>query len=236
MSVRIAGTLATAALVGLSQGCSSAGAKPACTELLDTRVALEENLTDGDAEVLIFAKAPDEGLRRLTVSNPAGVEIQVTTPNALGQREFLFESAEPPDLDAVLSAFPQGSYGFSGTTVSGGCVKGSAEFSHVSAPPTTLLTPMSDEVVAGDQVDLSWTTVPEAASYVVELTHESSGAVYSFEIYPPQTSVHIPAELLSSGTTYTFAVATKATSGNLSSVELRFTTEPRRSGWVHGSD
>jgi hypothetical protein len=225
MSARILTTLSAAALIGL-QGCSNDDAKSTCTDVLETRVALEENLTDGDAEVLIFAKAPDKGLRQLRVSNPTGVEIELTTPNALGLREFLFESAEPPDLDAVLAAYPQGSYSFRGTTLSGGCVTGTAQLSHVSAPPTTLLTPRAGEVVAGDQVDLSWMTVPEAASYVVELTNGSSGAVYSLEVYPPQTSVHIPAELVSPSTEYTFAVATKASTGNVSSVELTFSTEP----------
>lgn len=220
--------LATAgiAIAGLLQGCSNADAQTACGTFLETKAELEQNLTDGDAEVLLFAKAPVEGLRQLVVRNPRGVELELTTANTLGQREFLFESAEPPDLGAVLAAFPPGTYSFEGTTVSGDCLTGAAQLSHVSAPGTTLLTPMQDEVVAPDQVTLSWASVPEAEGYVVELTNETSGAVYAFDILPPITDLAVPAALIDAGAEYTFAVATSTSTGNVSSVELSFTTTP----------
>lgn len=206
---------------------ASANAQTSCLRFSETKAVLEQNLTDGDAEIVLFAKGQDEGLRRLVIRPPAnGAKVLLTTPNAIGVREFLFESAEPPDLPAVLAAFPAGRYRFIGTTVSGECIRGGATLSHASAPGTTLLTPTQDQVVPADQVVLSWSAVPEAVRYVVELNNEDTDAEYALDIYPPTTSIAIPAALVAPGTEYMFGVATETVTGNIAAVELTFTTAP----------
>jgi len=218
-----AGFLGAASLLSVALPVA---AQSSCERFAETKAILEQNLTDGDAEVVLFAKTEVEGLRRLVIRSPNGKELALNANNAIGQRELLFESAEPADLNAVLAAFPAGLYRFVGTTVSGACVRGSKVLSHVSAPGTTLLTPTQDEVVPVDQVTLSWSAVPDADRYIVELTNEGTGAEYVLDVYPPTTSIALPAGLISADTEYSFAVATEAATGNVSSVELTFTTAP----------
>lgn len=197
-----------------------------CKRFTELRAVLEQNLTDGDAEVVLFAKGQDEGMRALKVNGPNGRELSYSTGNAIGTREFLFESAEPPNLAAVLAAFPQGSYSFTGNTVSGGCLFGRVNLSHVSALGTTLLAPAEDAVVPAGPVTLRWTAVPGVARYRVELTNESTDAEYVFDVAPSITRIVIPANLMEADTEYGFAVASVASNGNIAAVEQAFTTAP----------
>jgi hypothetical protein len=154
-------------------------------------MTLEQNATDGDAEVVFFAQGGDVGLKRLTVTAPNGRRVARITGDrrGVGIREFLLESAEPPDLPAVLASFPEGDYSFVGKTVDGECLKGTVPLSHQLAPATTLLTPEEDEVVPVDQLVLSWAATAGAERYVVELNNEDSGSEFTFRCSrPPRAS------------------------------------------------
>ena len=50
------------------------GAKD-CLEFEELALTLEQNATDGDTEVVLFAKGGDEGLRRLTITAPDGRKL-----------------------------------------------------------------------------------------------------------------------------------------------------------------
>jgi hypothetical protein len=61
-------------------------------------VYLEQNATDGDAEVVFEVKGGKDGLAKLAVVSPDGrTVIDFTAPDAstLGIRQFRFESPEP---------------------------------------------------------------------------------------------------------------------------------------------
>jgi hypothetical protein len=197
-----------------------------CLEFEELVLTLEQNATDGDAEVVLFAQGGDEGLRRLTITAPNGRKVARIEGDkrGVGLREFLLESAEPPDLPAVLASFPEGEYEFAGKTVSGDCLKGEAVLSHALAPATTLLAPDEDAVVPIDALVLSWAAVPTAEEYVVELNNEDTGEEASFLVLPPTTSLPIPAAALSADAEYQFGVGVRTASGNLTVVELTFTT------------
>jgi hypothetical protein len=198
-----------------------------CLEFEELALTLEQNATDGDVEVVLFAKGGDEGLRRLAINAPGGRRVARIEggKRGVGIREFLLESAEPPDLPAVLASFPEGTYQFAGKTVGGDCLRGEAALSHVLAPETVLLTPEQDEVVPIDELVLSWQSVPEAVGYVVELNNEDTGAESSFLVLPPTTSLAIPAAALQAGAEYQFGVGVRTAVGNLTVVERTFTTE-----------
>ena len=106
-------TIATALLtLILGQTDSTASAKRVCSEFEELAITLEQNATDGDAEVVLFAKGGDEGLKRLRIIAPderivANVQGD---DQGVGLREFSLESAEPPDFGAVLGSFPEGTY------------------------------------------------------------------------------------------------------------------------------
>lgn len=199
-----------------------------CDSFSELFLTLEQNATDGDTEVVLFAKGQDEGLRSLAIRAPGGRQVASVSGDhhGIGLREFHLESAEPPDLDAVLASFPEGTYWFTGKTVSGDCLKGSASLSHEIAPATELLTPEEDAEVAVDALVLSWTAVVGAERYVIELNNEDSGSEFTFEVFPPTTSLPIPAALVEPDSEYQFAVGVKTATGNITFVELNFFTAP----------
>jgi hypothetical protein len=221
------------ACIALAASAAVAFAAPAsagrtCLEFEELALALEQNATDGDAEVVLFAKGGDEGLRRLTVTAPGGRKVARIEGDkrGVGLREFLLESAEPPDLPAVLASFPEGTYTFLARTVGGDCLRGEAALSHTLAPATTLLSPEQDESVPIDELVLSWSAVPEAVAYVVELNNEDTGEEMTFLVHPPAVSIPIPAGALAPDAEYQFGVGVQTASGNLTVVELTFTTAP----------
>jgi hypothetical protein len=220
--------LALLGALGAALPAATAAAKKACEEFAELSIALEQNASDGDAEIVLFAQGNDEGLSELSIKAPDGRKaVRVKgSRRGVGLREFLLESAEPPDLDRVLASFPEGEYEIAGRTVTGGCLAGGVSLSHALAPATTLLSPEAGaEVPAGD-LTLEWAGVPEAVLYVVELQNEDLGNELSFEVLPGTTSLTLPAALLVPGSEYQFGVAVKTAVGNVTSVELAFTTAP----------
>jgi hypothetical protein len=205
---------------------AAAESGPGCAAFSELHLTLEQNATDGDSEVVIFAKGGDIGLKSLAVTAPDGRRIVHLRgdPAGIGLREFVFESAEPQDLDAVLASFPQGEYHFFGSTVAGRCLMGVAPLSHQVAPPTALQTPVSGQVVDVGDVLLSWAAVDGVRRYVVELNNENTGAEAIFDVFPPATQIRVPARFLVRGAEYQFAVGAEAADGNISFVELNFST------------
>jgi hypothetical protein len=199
-----------------------------CEPFESLALALEQNATDGDSEVALLAKTEEEGLRRLTLTNPRGRTLRFqASAKGIGIREFVLESAEPSDLSEVLASFPAGDYAFRGVTVTGECVAGVAPLSHTVAPPTTLLSPAEDEVVELDDLVLAWTAVAGADHYVVELNNEDTGVSLALgNLSPETTSLAIPANLLAPDSAYQFQVAVVMPTGNLTTVELAFATAP----------
>ncbi len=112
-----------------------------------------QNATDGDAEVVLFAKGGDEGLKKLRIIAPDGRIVANVQGDhrGVGLREFSLESAEPPDFGAVLGSFPEGTYTISGRTVSGQCLAGRADLSHGFAPKTILRSPLQDADIPWDR-------------------------------------------------------------------------------------
>ncbi len=217
------------AALALSALCTPAWASNHnCQSFEELLIRLERNHTDGDAEVVLFAKTEVDGLKNLFVHAPGGRRIAgfQGSRRGVGIREFLLESAEPPRLQLVLEWFPEGRYSVRGTTVGGECVRGTARLSHTVAPFTQILSPAAGAVVAIDQLTLSWVAVPGAVLYVIEIDNEDLEVVHSFELFPPTTSLAVPAALLTPGSAYLAAVTAVAPSGNRTSVEVAFSTAP----------
>jgi hypothetical protein len=110
--------------------------------------------------------------------------------------------------------------------VSGDCLEGSVFLSHELAPATTLLAPEQDEEVPAGDLTLEWAAVPEAVLYVVELQNEDLGNEFTLEVLPPVTSLTLPAAVVIPGSEYQFGVAVTTAVGNVTAVELTFTTVP----------
>ena len=85
-------------------------------------VRFEQNATDGDVEVVFEAKGGDAGLAHFKVVSPDGrtvIDFNAPDSSTLGIRQFRMESPEPKDVEALKTAYPEGKYLFSGTTLSG---------------------------------------------------------------------------------------------------------------------
>ena len=184
---------------------STLAKKKPCMDFSELKMTLERNDTDGDTEVVLLALGQDEGLQRLEITAPNGRRVAKFDGDGrgIGIREFLLESAEPPDLDAVLASFPEGIYSFNGKTVTGDCLEGTAPLSHEIVPPTELVSPKEEQEVPIDKLVLRWKAVPGVERYVVELNKETPlpESEMTFDVLPPDpprkfVSVRIPAHFV----------------------------------------
>ncbi len=183
-----------------------------CDRFSELEITLEQNATDEDTEVVLFAQGQDEGLKSLIVLAPDRKRVVanfIGDGRGVGLREFHLESAEPPDLGAVLGSFPRGSYFFFGRTVADECLTGTAVLSHAIAPATTLLSPREDEIVPVHHLVLAWKPVAQAERYIIELNNEDTGSEYTLDVFPPRSRLAIPANLLERGSEYQFGVGVK---------------------------
>ena len=136
----IATALATLGLIGAggavlaqSQTGEAAG-RPA--RLAEATLIIEVNGTDGDAGLQFFLDG--EAWRSMTVSDPKGrTVLDIDAEGRLknwGLTELFSESNEPPFDEVPLAEFkarfPAGIYRFSGETIEGRKIVGSARLSH----------------------------------------------------------------------------------------------------------
>jgi len=136
-------------------------------------VRFEQNATDGDMEVVFEIEADEDGLAMLKVVSPDGrTVIDFTAPDAstMGMRQFIIESPEPTDGAALQAAYPEGDYQFSGQTIAGDALAGTATLSHRLPAIAELQSPKPEaENIATKDVDIAWGAVAGATFYIVEI-------------------------------------------------------------------
>jgi hypothetical protein len=200
---------------------------PPAEELEDARLYLEQNVTDGDMELVGLALGPDDGLRKLDVFNPDGKRVGgfKASKKTLGFREFLFESPEPaPDL--VLAAYPEGTYTLKGTGMDGTKFLSEVELSHAMPAAPVVTSPLDgDRAVDLDTLVIQWEAVPEATHYVLEVDQELDDFELELRILLPAstTSFTPPAGWLQAGIEASTSVFTVGANGNVSATEVSFT-------------
>ena len=221
--------LSVFALVPLASSGDDRGPKHPSSEFENAEIRVESNATDGDTEVVIFAKGGDDGFRHFTVRSPDGrtvVALHSSDRSVMGQREILLESPEPPGA-AILAAYPEGFYHFKGQTHQGEHFAAKARLSHTLPGETTIISPIEDASVdAEDGLSIQWSAVPGLAQYVIELENESADPerTLTFNLPPEATSFDVPASLLTSGD-YQLGIGTVAENGNIVFVEVGFEVE-----------
>jgi hypothetical protein len=197
-------------------------------EFESLRIAIELNETDGDAEILFSASAP-EGLRSLSVVSPSGaqvIELEATGAEPLEPVEFHLECGEASS-DDIGEVFPQGTFHVEARGVSGRLYAGEAFLSHDLLPaPSISITPARDPEAGPTCV--SWEPVEGAAAYLVEIENESLGAELTATLPAAEACFEVPAGFLLPGTEYKVGVATVSATGNLAVAERELrTAEPR---------
>jgi hypothetical protein len=191
-------------------------------------VRFEQNVTDGDVEVVFDITGGNEGLTKLTIVGPNGRTIaDFTAPDrsTLGLRQFVLESPEPRDVAALKAAYPEGAYVFRGTTGSGQTLAGSATLSHRLPGTTTFVRPQADaKDVSARNLELAWSATPDAAGYIVELEEQDSDTRMTVRLPASMTRFRVPDGFLQSGKEYQLGIGTVAAGGNISFVETSFST------------
>ena len=205
---------------------------------LDAEIYLSVKEEDEEGEVIIEVEGEFEdgesGLRNLVIMDPRGRVTARIKARARGLSDFILESPDP-GLRAILLAFPEGEYTFTGKTRTGDEVVGTAELSHDVPDAAELLTPEPDSTVSiSEPLVISWTEVDDADAYIVEVEVVQEGAdgeddfeaEWILEVPGDFTSVTIPAELTLPDAEYAVEIAVEGDeSENFSVTEAEFSTE-----------
>jgi hypothetical protein len=199
---------------------------PTAKEFDVASIHFEQNATDGDVEAVIEAIGSDEGLADLSITAPNGqiaVNSKSPTQNAMGIREFHFESPEPTDVPAVKKAFPEGEYTFKATTASGERLESKATLSHSLPPTTALVVPrMNAKTVSAQNLIIQWQPVKGVDGYTLEVSPSKSRAQIEVKLPSSITSFAVPKGILVPGGKCQIGIGTVAKSGNISVIEATF--------------
>lgn len=224
--------LAGATLVWGPPGLAPDKASGASAPFDEASVHFEQNATDGDAEVVFAVSGGEEGLAKLTVVSPDGhTIIDFTAPNAspLGIRHFDLESPEPPDVESLKAAYPEGVYTFTGATATGDEFHGESTLNHTLPPTISFLEPGEDaENVDTRDLKITWTPVENLAGYIIEVEQDELGVSVTAKLPGSATSFAVPNGFLSPGMEYNLGIGTISDEGNISFVETSFTTAEKQ--------
>ena len=197
-------------------------------EFDDAEIIFEQNFTDGDVEVVIFAKLEEAGagMQRFWLFGPNGkVVYKFSAPKNngnIGGREIVVESPEPADKDVVLDAYPEGTYTFVAKSFDKEWFLSEAELSHDLPEPVTIQSPMGDETaIIGFQV--IWSTASTThEKFIIELVNESSELEEELlvDIPPERRIFQAPEEWMVPNSEYQVVVTIVNEHGNKTSVEL----------------
>jgi hypothetical protein len=175
-------------------------------------VHFEQNATDGDVEAVIEAIGGDDGLAKLAIVAPNGqtvVDVKSPVGATIGLRQFHFESPEPKNMDSLKKAFPEGVYAISGATADGKTLSDKSTLTHKLPTPTKIIRPQA------------------AASYTIEIEGDG-GADLTAKLPKSVTKFAVPDGFLQSGAECQVGIGVVSTDGNVSVVEVEFTTAGKK--------
>ena len=192
------------------------------------KVYFEQNATDGDVEVVFQVKAGDDGLSELIVVSPDNrtvINFRAPDSSTMGIRQFQFESPEPPNATALMAAYPEGIYVFSGKTAAGAAFSGKSTLNHRLPATTEFLSPRpASKRVSVQDLKISWRAVAGVASYIVKIENDDLNVKIAATVPGASTNFAVPNGFLLPGTEYELSVGTVTPDGNISFVETTFTT------------
>lgn len=189
------------------------------------RMFLEFNSTDNDLGVQLLLDGDD--WLRVDGVDPRGrqfVEVQTGGRlRELGLTELFWESAEPSP-EEVLALIPAGVYKYTGKTVDGERLIGTATLSH-TLPAAPTISPANGVVVNANNLVVTWQSIASLASFQVIVADEASGMELVVDLLPSRTSFRVPTEFVRPGRTYKIEVLAVATNGNKTISEVTVQTQ-----------
>lgn len=190
------------------------------------KLFFEFNATDNDLGVQLLLDGED--WQRVEGSDPRGREFVEVEPGGrlrqLGLTELFFESAEPSP-EEVLRLIPAGTYTFSGKTVDGQRLAGTATLSH-SLSPAPSFSPSNGELVDVTNAVITWQPIAGLAGFQVIVIDETLGLEMTVDLAAAVTSVQVPVSFLRRDTQYKAEVLAIGTNGNKTISEGTFRTKP----------
>ena len=225
----VAGVILLLSFSGVAPGTSAqtGPAEPFAVAL----VHIEQNVTDGDAEVVFQIKTGKEGLAKLAVVSPDGrTVVDFTAPDAstLGIQQFRLETPEPKDFMTLKAAYPEGVYSFNGVTAAGSKLRGESTLHHTLPAATSFVSPKAGaRSVATKNLRVAWSPVKNLAGYIVRIEQRKAGASLTVQVPRSVSTFAVPDGFLFPGTEYVLAIGTVAEKGNIAFVETSFTTGAR---------
>jgi hypothetical protein len=236
MKKRVVAVVAVLMLLSaLALSSNGAGADVRTVPLEDVSMIVEVNSTDGDAGLQLFLDG--EAWRSIQVRSPEGRKIFDVAGGGqlkkLGLTELFWESEEPSfdemPLEEFLALFPEGEYTFSGKTVDGERLAGSALFSHDIPSGPVVVSPEEGSVVPADAAVVVWEPAAEPAGidivgFQVIVEREDEARTFQVDLPATATSVTIPPEFLEANTGYKVEVLAIEASGNQTITEVSFQT------------
>lgn len=190
------------------------------------KLFFEFNSTDNDLGVQLLLDADD--WQHIEGSDPRGKKIVDIDARGrlkdLGLTELFFESAEPSPQE-VLDMIPAGTYSFSGKTVDGERIAGTANLSH-TLPPAPSFSPSQGEVVDISSAVITWKGITGLASYQVIVSEETLGMEMTVDLDAATTTLQVPTAFLHRDTEYKVEVLAIGTNGNKTITEGTFRTKP----------
>lgn len=200
---------------------------------------LETNATDGDAEIVLDLKSGVD-IVRLEVKGPMRdgedddgdddgerkvLDLRSDKGLGVGLSQILLETGEPT-LQAVLEAYPAGTYELSGRTLEGRKFRTTLELTHgLPGAPEILFPAAGDDDIPVVGLVITWAPNASVASWLVELEREDDGVGKIVATLPAGTSSFaVPQGFLVSGVEYQVGVRASNAEGNVNVSEFTFTT------------
>lgn len=196
-----------------------------------TAVILEQNITDKDVEVVFQATSDKAGMRTLKIVAPDGrTVVRYRSPDSrLGIKHFALESPELRNDGRVQKDFPEGEYTFTGVTVTGGMLRGSATLSHKLPKAPAIIRPRPEaKGLPVDGLQIVWDVPEGLAGVVVVIEQEKTNRKVSVTLPGTATTFTVPNGFLLPGTEYQLAIGSMSREGNLSFFETEFTTGAKK--------
>lgn len=205
-----------------------AAVRPPAIEFDEATIFIEYNATDEDAEVVVAIDA-DMGLERFRIVNPCGQEIldlRSRNTDDIGVRKIALETPEP-GLDEVLDGYPEGWYRFFGKAEDGQKLYSEVWLSHELPGAPTITYPLDGATgVPTNGAVATWSAGSDAASFFLELDQDDLGVDLKSNVAGDTSSFGLPSGWIRPDTEYQFGLGARGKNGNLSVVEIHFTTAP----------
>src|SRR5262245_851703 len=166
----------------------------------DSRLRIEVNSTAGDAGIQANVDS-EEPWESVLIEDPDGHKIFDVKGRGnlgkLGSTELFFESEEPSfdeqPIEELLAKFPEGTYRFTGRTVDGDLLTGSAVFTHMIPDGPVVVAPVDGSTQDPAHMVIDWdpvTSPPGIQIVKYEVIVEEA------DIEPPRTfDLFVPASV-----------------------------------------